>query len=277
MPATLMSNGRTLYHVLFARLLEERAPKNLTFSFDQRLTTEPQRADVIIVRKLDVVDDSKPLILEGLWRLFPRDAIVEYKSPGRPVRLGDIRRLLGYGAQYHAREVDRLGGREDLALVLVVPSVTPTLDAELAVLGWTREALRGGYYRTSAQPYALHIVVVDEVAQTEHDVLLDLVGHRTMDSVEADRWLLMHTIESPEGLTMEKMEGYDELVQRALARMPLSTRLKGIMPEERLQGLRPEQQLLALSNEILAGLSEDYLKSLPEHVRDEIQRRLSHH
>jgi hypothetical protein len=281
-----MSTGRTAYHVIFAQLLQERAPKGLTFAFDVALTTEPQRADVIIVRKQPVVDTSKPLILERLWEWLPGDTIVEYKSPTRPVRRGDVRRLLGYGAQYHVREADRLGGREELALVLVVASLTPTLDGELGLLGWTRESLGGGYYRTTAQPYALHLVVVDEVARTEHDVLLDLVGHRTMESEEADQWLLRHTIEMPEGLTMEKLEGYDELVQKALDRMPLSVRLKGIKPEELLKGLKPEelrqglstqQRILALDDDVLARLPSDYVESLPAGIREEIQRRLSRH
>jgi hypothetical protein len=51
-------------------------------------------------------------------------------------------------------------------------------------------------------------------------------------------------------------------------------RLAGLAPEERLAGLAPEEQLLALSDEVLRGLPEAYVRSLPEPVRAEIQRRL---
>ncbi len=272
-----MLPGRTAYHVLFAQLLQERAPKNFTLSFDVKLTNEPQRADVIVVRKDPAAAVGEALTLVLLWPLLLWDAIIEFKSPTRPVRRGDLRRLLGYAAQYHAREAERLDASSKLVLVLVVAAWTPTLDEELRVFGWVVEPMGSGYYRVSAQPYALYVAVVDEVSKAENDALLNLLGHRTMQSQEADWWFSSHTFGSPEGQAMEKLEDYDAMIRQALKRLPASVRLQDLKPEERLQGLKPEEQVLALSDEVLAGLQARYLETLPAHVRAEIERRLARH
>src|SRR5437867_1486069 len=50
----------------------------------------------------------------------------------------------------------------------------------------------------------------------------------------------------------------------------------GLAPEERLAGLTPEQAILALPDEILRGLSPEFISKLPAHVQVEIRKRLSH-
>jgi len=320
-----MSTTRTAYHVILYRLLKARGPRNFTFQFEQPLTVDLQRADLILVRKTDGSDQSSAdgdvPILPGLWPQLPGEAIAEYKSPSGGVRPGDLARLVGYAGQYHSQNVGRLGSSHDLALAFLVSSWTPSLEMELARFRWTVRPLGAGYYATNAGPYPLYVVLIDEVAQAERDVLLDVVGHRTMESDEADRWLASNAFTSPEEPDMDKLEGYDELMAKVVARLPAALRLKGIPvrerlegiparerlagipaqewlagipaqerlaglppeerlaglpPEERLAGLPPEEQVLALSNEVLATFPESYVQTLPENVRDEIRRRLSH-
>lgn len=50
---------------------------------------------------------------------------------------GDLLRLVGYGVLYETAHLDEVPEREDLTLVLVVASVTPTLHKEIERKGWT--------------------------------------------------------------------------------------------------------------------------------------------
>lgn len=91
---------------------------------------------------------------------------------------------------------------------------------------------------------------------------------------------------------MQRLEGYDNVLEKALGRLPIKTRLKGLKPkqvlatfkpkqrleglkpEQRLEGLKPEEQVLALSDVVLRQLPEDYLRSLPPAIRRKVLRRI---
>jgi len=100
-----------------------------------------------------------------------------------------------------------------------------------------------------------------------------------------------------------KPEGYGEVIQKLLGRLspeerlrgiplevrlrgipveerlrgiPLEERLRGIPLEERLRGISREQVVLAMPDEILRVLSDDYIQSLPAQVQHAIRERLGH-
>ena len=93
-------------------------------------------------------------------------------------------------------------------------------------------------------------------------------------------------------MSMQDMEGYDELMMKLLDTLPAEQvlshygpeqRLAGLPPEQRLAGLPPEQrlagldrdhQVLALPVELLRVLPDEYLRSLSPDVQAEIRRRL---
>ena len=75
-------------------------------------------------------------------------------------------------------------------------------------------------------------------------------------------------------MSMQDMEGYDEVVQKFLATLSPEQRLAGLAPEQRLAGLDREHQALALPVEVLRLLPDEYLRSLPPEVQAEIGRRL---
>jgi hypothetical protein len=95
------------------------------------------------------------------------------------------------------------------------------------------------------------------------------------------------------GMSMQDMEGYDELMKKLLATLSPEQRLAGLDPEQRLAGLDPEQRLagldpeqrlagldrdhqaLALPLEVLRLLPDEYLRSLSPEVHAEIRRRLT--
>lgn len=84
-------------------------------------------------------------------------------------------------------------------------------------------------------------------------------------------------------MALHELEGYDEVVQRFIELIPPETllrlippekRLAGLPPEQRLAGLAPEQAVLALPDEVLRALSNDFIEKLPEPVQATIRRRL---
>jgi hypothetical protein len=188
------------------------------------LSEEPPRMDYLLLRKEPApAEDESAQTLRRLWPLLPLVSVVEYKSPGRFYRSGDLDRLLAYVHLYYADERTRPGRHEDLCAVLVVPGRTPS--GELAT------------------PAA-------------RQFWMELVG-----SKEA-------------GMSVQDMEGYDELMAKFLAKLPAQDRLAGLPPEERLAGLDRDHQALALPIEVLRLLPEQYVASLSADVQVEIRRRL---
>ena len=137
-----------LWHMGFARLVRQRAPISFLVRPEVPLSDEPQRADLLLIRREDVAPrDSEAQVLRALWPLLAKDTVMEFKSPVRGFRPTDLMRLLSYGAQYHVLEHERLPSPSDLTLVLVVPSRNAALDKEIARMGFRLTLLGGGYGR----------------------------------------------------------------------------------------------------------------------------------
>lgn len=217
-----------LWHLAFANLIQLRAPPNFEVRSEVRLNIEPQRADLLLLRRLGVEpDDHEALILHGLWPRLGLVTVLEYKSPvDSAFRRGDLRRLVGYGVLYKTAHLDELPTRDDLMLVLVVASVTPTLLDEIECEGWRLTPLGGGYARIEGVMYTAFVVITDEVEGLAPEQLLA-------------------------GLTPEQL----------LAGLPPEQRLQGLTPEQvplavPLEMLRalPEEYVLSLPPEVLAQI-----------------------
>jgi len=302
-----------LWHLAFVNLIQRRAPPNFEVQSEVRLTIEPQRADILLLRRIGVErQDHKALVLRRLWPRLGRVAVLEYKSPvDSAFRPGDLLRLVGYGVLYHTAHHDELPEREDLTLVLVVASVTPTLLEEIERMGSALTPLDGGYARIDGLMYTTHVVVIDEVTEAERDEYLRLFSHKPALPGKATLWLRQWMKETKmKQPDMEEVPGFKELFAKSIAKaiqeMPLEERLEGLAPEERLAGLAPEQVLgafeqrlaglaleqvlgafeqrlaglapeqvvLALPLELLRALPEAYLRSLPAEIQERVRKRL---
>lgn len=240
-----------------------------------RLTIEPQRADMLLLRRIGAAhEDDKAQVMRALWPLLGRVTILEYKSPVRSsFRPRDLVRLWSYGALYDAVHPKELPKPSDLTLVLVVPSVTPTLTREIARMGWTLTALGGGYGRIHGAVYALYVVATDEVSPSEHDAFLRPFSRLKPEPGEAARWLAKWMKEMEMATTnIREMEGYRAMLLKS---MPVEERLEDVEPEDRLLGLNRDQQALALPVEVLRALSEAYILSLAPETQEKIRQRLA--
>jgi hypothetical protein len=188
----------------------------------------------------------RPFSASGLWPLLRTDTLVEFKSLAWPLQKGDLARLQGYGAQYFTAQIDRPLALRDLALVLILPTRTPTLVHELARMEWTATALGKGYDRIEGAGYALYVVIMTEVTGAEKDDLLGLFSGRKWTGKQIT-WWWRHRTGSMGEMNMQDMPGTDEIIQEMLDSLPPEVRLAGLAPEVRLAGLAPKVRVAGLA------------------------------
>jgi hypothetical protein len=277
-----MGITRTAWHVLLNALLTQRAPSRFEVRSEVPLSTEPLRADYLLLRIVKP-EDGEGRTLRKLWGFLPKDTILEFKSTGRPYRARNLDRLWAYLNLHYTDEPKRLEQRSDLCGVLLVPTRTPSLDADVASLGLAWHDRGDGYWEVTGGPFALYVLEIDTVAEAEEDDLLRSFGHNTVHTQEGRRWLSEQTGTMVEGMTMNNFEGYDDVIKKMLDGLPpeqvLATykpeqRLAGLAPEQRLAGLTPEQVVLALPDEMLRRFPDDYLATLSEPTRDAVRARI---
>ncbi|WP_437516749.1 hypothetical protein [Sorangium sp. So ce1099] len=286
-----MGTTRTAWHVLLVALLSQRGSRRFEVRSEVPLSAEPLRADYLLLRKS--AESSEPAgTLRRLWDLLPSEAIVEFKSIGRPYRRRNLDRLLSYLHLYFADNPERIEQRSDLCGVLLVPSRTRSLDADVAALGLEWDDLGDGYWRLRGAAFALLVAEIDSVAEAEGDDLLRLFGHGEARTREARRWLAQQLGAEEMAMEMQDLEGFDEVVRKLLATLPPEQvlaayapeqrmaglppeqRVAGLPPEQRVAGLPPEQVLLALPDDALRGLSDAYLETLSAETRAAIRARI---
>lgn len=211
------------------------------------------------------------------------EALVEFKSVGRPYRRRNLHRLWSYLCLHYADQQGRLGAESDLCGVLLVPVRSRSLVADAASFRLHWRELGEGYSCLQGGGFALYVVELDVVAQVEQDDLPGCFGHGKPRTDEATRWLHEQLGSEKWNMDLSRMEGYDEVIKKLLSGLPpehvLATyapeqRLAGLAPEQRLAGLAPEEVVLALPEEILRALPEDYIAKLPAVVRAAVRARL---
>lgn len=293
-----------LWHLAFAYLMTQKAPPNFEVLSEFRLTIEPQRADMILLRRKDVVrQDEQAGVFRRLWAWLGNVTVLEYKSPvNYAFKPGDLLRLWVYGGLYELSHWDELPDRRELTLVLVVASITPTLRAELVRLNATLVLLEGGYARIDGLGYTCLVAIIDEVCESERDEYLHVFSHQQKLTTNTAMWMRQWLREAKmKGTNVEEMQDADVWFQGIIEKMPIKNRLSGLRsdevmreypPEERLAGLEtdevmshysPEQRLAGLDAEQLAvnlpidllrALGDDYINTLPPDVQQKIRQRL---
>ncbi len=215
-----MGARRVVWHVGFGRVLRRRGSRAFEVREEVPLSEEPPRMDYLLLRKLPAPADDGAQTLRRLWPLLPQLSIVEYKSPGRSYRTGDLDRLWARLHTFHADEHTRPSQREDLCAVLVVPDRSPSLDADAEDMGLAWEDLGDGYWQVQGGLFALYVIALNAVADAEADDLLRSFGSRELLTAETC-WFWQELVGSEEaGTLLRHMEGYDELMGKLLEKWP---------------------------------------------------------
>lgn len=204
----------------------ERAPPGFEVRSEVQLTLEPQRADLLWLRRSEgAAHDEQAQVFRGLWLRIERHAIVEFKSRARPLRRRDLARLLGYGWQYFTVHPDELRRTHHLHLMLVVPSSTLTLSKEVATLGMHLEPFQQGYASLEGATFPVRVIRLDETVAAEQDGLLELFASARIQTPSARRWFQEHTMRNTD-LANEEREGFDEIERAYLESFSVSKEIR---------------------------------------------------
>ena len=148
----------------------------------------------------------------------------------------------------------------------------------------------------TASLFPTYLAVIDEISDAEHDALLDSVGRGRMINGTVSAWWCEHMAHTPEAIRLMNTKQPTEETIELMRRLPPEMRARvmdraaiRLLSPEALSTLTPEQQAAVLSSltleqqfsvmplEVLRGLSDAYVASLPASVRSEIERRLTTH
>ncbi len=290
-----MGSKRVVWHVGFGALLRRRGPVSVEVRDEVPLSDEPPRLDYLILRtRPPLPEDPPPQTLRRLWPLLPSVSIVEYKSPSRSYRTGELDRLWSYVHAYRANPTTRPKARADLCAVLAVHARTPSLDADVQELGLSWRDLGDGYWNVEGGQTTLYVVEIDVVGPAERDLVLHSLGHGAVASREVGQFWMEIMGSKEAGMSVQELEGYDELMDKLLEALPPERVLSHYAPEQvlshyapeqvlshyapeqRLAGLDRDHQALALPLEVLRALPESYIRSLSPEAQEAIRRRLHH-
>jgi hypothetical protein len=267
----LLELHSALWHLAFVTLVTQRKPPNFEVFSEVRLSIEPQRADMILLRRKDMERlDHEATVLLRLWAWLRMYTVLEYKSPvNYAFKPGDLQRLYMYGLLWDMNHRDELPTPDELTLVLAVASLTPTFFDELARMGLTLVPLGGGYGRIDGMMYTCYVVITDDVCEEERDDYLRIFSHHDTVSGEATEWARFWMREARmSGKNVEDLAGFDEWWQSLQERT-----MRKILVKE-LGKFDPEHLIIGLPLAILRGLKEDYIRTLTPDVQDKIRQRL---
>jgi len=270
-----VSSKRTIWHFILVVLLRKYGPRWLEVRDEVPLSEERPRLDFLLLRKrLEGGAEDLGRTLRDLWRRLPLVTVAEFKSIGRPYRRRDLDQLWSYTHAYFRDASNGVKRRGDLCALLLVPTRTPSLDADAREMGLDWHDLENGYWMLTGGLFQMYMVELKVVAERRGDGLLRLLLDETEHTEEARRfWAeLVGTKEAK--MTMQELEGYEEVERRILAEIPPKRRLAGLAPAERLAGLTREEILLAFPDDELRRLPEDYLATFPEAIRESVKKRL---
>jgi hypothetical protein len=274
------------------------------------LAKEPLRLDVLVVRRLPHA--PLPTLLRPEIERFGQFTLVHFISPSDEPQADDAFALLAYGCQFlrlqHRKPTDI---QKQTALFVVCSSLTPRYLAALDLLEGRLARVEEGLWQGALAGFRLEVVETAHREKYPGEVLWrtlskkfldDPVGGRllTEEEIAVCRQLNLHVQrfeKEGDGLMASEVQkiakGYREALKRWMQDcLPVEDRLAGLAPEQRLAGLAPEQRLaglapeqrlaglapehivLALPDEVLRGLSSEYLATLPKDVQATIAARL---
>ncbi len=167
----------------------------------------------------------------------------------------------------------------------MVPSINGPLRDELDDLGLVLPESQTGYHQVTGAILPLVVIDLSVVAEREDDDLLRWFAGLPQRTPEGRMWVRHHWSVKGDNMSTNAtpdLYGYDEFVRRQLLDLTPEQRLQDLTPEQRLAGLAPgqvlatfapEELLLALPLEVLRGLSEEYIATLPANVQAAVRAR----
>src|SRR5262249_44414671 len=135
-------------------------------------------------KRIEGEADDLGRMLRDLWRRLPLVAVAEFKSIGRPYRRRDLDQLWSYTHAYFRNASNDIKRRGDLCALLLVPTRTPSLDADALEMGLVWHDLSNGYWTLAGGLFQMYVVEFKVVAERRNDDLLRLLLSETKPRTE---------------------------------------------------------------------------------------------
>ena len=276
--------GPDRWHPAFYQLLIERGSPGWRVHTEHELGKQARRVDLVLERTGAESHDREARVLRGLWHRLSKATVVEFKSSHEPFLRRHLLRLFDYGVQYHEQNLDTLAGPGELTLVLVVPSLTPSLAWAIEHMdGWRLASLGNGYAQIVGAWYTTFIAFTDQVCEAENDSYLRLFSRHESQDTKALGWMIRNFTRMTTMENQHQMDDFEEAVRMLIESLgPNGTDrfLSMFRPEQRLAGLEPEQRLAGLEPEHLLGRLEpddlaQALLTLPKEAQALIRETLA--
>jgi len=264
----------TAWHPLFAELLKFALPKGFEQIAELSLTSEPQRIDLVVVRRGKGIGPQLTGFASITERLSDHN-LFEFKSPKDQLTAQDLPFTIGKLCQYQA--IMPWQNLEDLALFFVTASLDKG-DFKKAWVTWKLKSqeIENGLWELTGQPWKMWCVECNDVWQSSgnENLLLfteDFAKHpaqylnQGLLSEHLVVWLSQQLGRYRQGrseMPVQYSKDFQDMLEQAmeeyLANLPLEKKLAGLTPEQRLSGLAPEQRLSGLAPEQrLSGLAPE--------------------
>lgn len=279
-----MGAKRIIWHVGFGWNLRRYGPRDFDVLQEFTLAEEALRLDFLILRKHPGASVEDARTLRKLWPLLGTFTIVEYKSPKRPLRAGDLDKLWAYVHLFISDPKNEVVRRNDICAVLAISHRTPAILDAVREAKLTWENLGDGYFRVDGGQFVLYVVELDAAGRAECDDLIYALGSGEILTVPARQFFAELLGSQEMNMSVQDMEGIEE-VQREMLRivgiLPRKLvleeleRLAKLDPEERYAGFTPDEKALALPDEVLKMLPEEYFRTLSPEVSASLKARLA--
>ncbi|HUG91296.1 MAG TPA: hypothetical protein VML55_10705 [Planctomycetaceae bacterium] len=268
---------RTWWHPLLVRVVDFPVTSAFEVRDEMSLGSLPLRADLVLMRREQAeVPELARRWLPTFADRFNRWTIVEFKSPVDALERCDLDRLLAIAHLFRAQRAEPITAAE-MSLVFLAPSLTKSLEADVASLGLTLAEETEGVWRIEGGLFTTWLLETDRLAGPDEPVLtifsrvflrnpqliMELVRNPETQPIlwyvfqqigqfqqMGDGFMVQHTH------TAEMDQEYAAIKEAFAATLTPEERVAGLSPEERVAGLSPDERLAGLSpDERLAGLS----------------------
>lgn len=292
----------TRWHRILASVLQKwLTPVGLTVQSDVALTTDPQEADILIIKhESKLTPEQHYRLADGIRDSKAQYCLLEFKYTES---LNDcaIIQLLSYGEAYKKGQNLK---KSEVDLFLLV-SKTPQ-QKTLARMGYNVTANSGVYHSQYALFATVVLLSLNDLSnkpqniplkcfaskKSERQIAFNAIQHRYLKGVEKElEWVFaglrelmlirgdQMNIHETEELTPEFVENYgkemiDHLIsigleglssEERMKGVPIKERLKGVPVEERMKGVPAEERMKGVPvEERLEGLSNEELLQLKE-------------
>lgn len=177
-----LSDIKIQWHPAFCAAAELELSANkavLDFQREYNLSKKPLQIDLLVIKKLDDVE-----IENEIGRIFKRDNIIEYKSPGDSMTIDDFFKTVGYAYIYKGlgETVDQIPV-DCLTVSLFREGYPEELFHNLNKCGLTVEKKFEGVYYVSGLLIPAQVVVTKELNSRSHKSLKILSRNATEEDI----------------------------------------------------------------------------------------------